>query len=113
MQFYPIIKKELKKIKIEWHQKYCVDVVLASQGYPEKYQTGKQISGLDNIEHDIFIFHSGTKKENNKYYTAGGRVLNIVSMDKNIKNAKEKVYKAIEHIDFEGKYYRKDITSLL
>jgi phosphoribosylamine--glycine ligase len=105
-----VINKELKKIKIQWDQNYYVDVVLSSQGYPDHYQTGKQILGLDNIPSDIFVFHAGTKKQDNKYYTSGGRVLNIVSMGQNLIEAREKVYKAINQIEFEGKYYRKDIA---
>ncbi|MCL5674283.1 MAG: phosphoribosylamine--glycine ligase [Candidatus Omnitrophica bacterium] len=107
-----VVKRELRKIKIAWHQEYCVDVVLASRGYPEKHQTGKQIFGLDNVPRDVFVFHSGTKKQNNEYYTSGGRVLNIVSIGQTITEAGERVYKTIPLIDFEGKYYRNDIALL-
>jgi len=82
--------------------------VLASNGYPEDYQKGFEISGLNEVE-DSIIFHAGTSLENNKTVTNGGRVLSIVSSGKTMKEALKKSYKNIDKINFEGKTFRKDI----
>ena len=79
-----------------------------SKGYPEKYEKGKIISGLD-YKSDSFLFHSGTKKESQNIVTSGGRVIAVTSTDKLLKNALEKSYKTISKIDFEGKTFREDI----
>ena len=83
-------------------------VMTVSKGYPEKYEKGKIIFGLDS-ENDCFFFHCGTKKENQKIVTSGGRVIAVTSMDKSLKRALKKSYKGISKIDFEGKTYRTDI----
>ena len=73
-----------------------------SKGYPEKYEKGKVISGLDS-ENESLFFHCGTKKENQSIVTSGGRVVAVTSMDKSLKRALKKSYKGISKIDFEGK----------
>ena len=83
-------------------------VMTVSKGYPEKYEKGKIIFGLDS-ENDCFFFHCGTKKENQKIVTSGGRVIAVTSMDTSLKRALKKSYKGISKIDFEGKTYRTDI----
>tara|TARA_B100000927_G_C16464834_1_gene469276 strand:+ start:951 stop:2231 length:1281 start_codon:yes stop_codon:yes gene_type:complete len=83
-------------------------VMLVSGGYPENYQKNKLIKGLDEC-HDSIIFHAGTKKVGETYMTNGGRVLAITSFGRDIKHALEKSFKNSEKIDFENKYYRKDI----
>jgi phosphoribosylamine--glycine ligase len=89
---------------------YCC-VVLASKGYPDKYETGKELTGLDNITEDCLIFHSGTKSDGMKILSAGGRVLNVVGKsDTDLKSAIDTAYKNAEIINFENKYYRKDIA---
>jgi len=111
------IKGKLKGAKLEWDERSCVCVVLASGGYPGKYEKGKEITGLEKLKHkeDIFVFHAGTKKEEKeegkkgKLVTNGGRVLNVVSLGSDIKDAQDKVYKAIKSIDFEKMHYRTDI----
>lgn len=102
---------ELKNVKVEWDSRVAVCLVLVSKGYPEKYETNFEISGLDRIksEGDIFVFHAGTKNLNGKFYTAGGRVLNIVALGENFESARQKVYRCAEEINFENKFYRKDI----
>ena len=84
------------------------NVVLASGGYPEKYEKGKRITGLDNVSEST-IFHAGTIKKDNNIYTNGGRVLSIVSSAPEMKEALRKSYNTISKIDFEGKTFRKDI----
>ncbi|MDR0943971.1 MAG: phosphoribosylamine--glycine ligase [Ruminococcus sp.] len=89
-------------------------VVVASGGYPEKYETGKVISGLDEKGQipgmpDITVFHAGTKLVDGKYYTAGGRVLGITAKGKTLQTAIDRAYEAVSKISFDGMYYRKDI----
>lgn len=88
----------------------ALTVVLASGGYPEKYETGFEISGLDEAEkEDIIVFHAGTKIKDGKIITAGGRVLNVTAVAPTFKEARDKAYKAVEKIHFEKMHYRKDI----
>lgn len=109
-----VIDENLEKIKLENYDGAAACVMIASGGYPVEYKKGYEISGLDDkgqlkdIE-DIFIYHSGTKKENGKYLTNGGRVLGVVSKAKDLNTALDKVYKAIENIRFDKMHYRKDI----
>ena len=79
-----------------------------SKGYPEKYEKGKVITGLEFVN-DSFLFHSGTKKENQNIVTSGGRVIAVTSMDKQLNKALEKSYKTISKIEFQGKTFRNDI----
>lgn len=102
------VNKELPKYKIKWKNKVSISVVLASQGYPEKYDTAKELSGLDKVE-DVFVFHSGTRKVNDKIISTGGRVIAVTALSDNFKQAREKVYREIEKIKFENKHYRTDI----
>ena len=83
-------------------------VMLVSGGYPEKYEKGKVIAGLDDVEGSI-VFHAGTKQEEDAVLTNGGRVLAVTSFGKNIEDALNKSFVNAEKINFEGKYYRKDI----
>ena len=98
----------LDKIDFHFDMKSYTNVVLASEGYPEKYEKGKLITGLDNI-FESTIFHAGTVKKDNNTYTNGGRVLSIVSSAHEMKEALRKSYNTISKIDFEGKTFRKDI----
>ncbi len=103
--------KDIKKIK--WKRDASVCVVLASNGYPGKYEKGKVINGLDSLKgrDDIVVFHAGTSiNENGNLATSGGRVLGITALGKEIKTAKHNVYKAIKKVHFEGMHYRKDIA---
>ncbi|HBY57527.1 MAG TPA: phosphoribosylamine--glycine ligase [Candidatus Atribacteria bacterium] len=108
-----VIEKNLDKINIEWEDNATVCVVVASGGYPDKYQKGKVISGLERLEkmRNIMVFHAGTKLEDNKIITSGGRVLGITAWDETISKAREKAYKEVKEIYFEEMYYRKDIAS--
>ena len=111
------VEKRLSQISLQWDERFCLCVVLASRGYPGKYERGKEIRGLEKIEEmkDVLLFHAGTKvyKEDSsskvKYLTNGGRVLNVVGLAPTIQEAHQKVYQAIENIYFENIYYRKDI----
>lgn len=104
---YDTIEGKLKKL--DWKDEYALTVIAASGGYPEKYETGKSITGnLDNQD-DLIIFHCGTKKENNNYFTAGGRVLAVTGIGKTLAEAREKSYQALNNIRFDNIYYRTDI----
>ena len=108
-----VIEGRLHKINIEWEDNAAVCVVVASGGYPGKYQKGKVISGLERLEkmEDIIVFHAGTKLQDDKVITSGGRVLGITACDKTISKAKERAYKGVKEIYFEDMYYRKDIAA--
>lgn len=101
----------LDKIDLKFENNAAVCVVLASDGYPLKYEKGKKITGLENFEGrtDIFAFHAGTKKANGDVLTNGGRVLGITAKAPTLKEARDKAYEATKLIDFENKYMRNDI----
>ena len=101
----------LDKIDLKFENNAAVCVVLASDGYPLKYEKGKKITGLENFEGktDIFAFHAGTKKVNGDVLTNGGRVLGITATATTLKEARDKAYEATKLIDFENKYMRNDI----
>ncbi len=99
---------DLTEHTIEHNPNYAVTVMLTSKGYPEKYETTKVINNLDNIDESI-IFHAGTKSVDGKLVTNGGRVLAVTSLGETKEKALEKSLKNASKIDFEGKYYRKDI----
>ena len=109
-----VIKGNLGQVNVEWSQDACVGVVMASAGYPGSYQTGFPITGLDNLDKDILVFHAGTKlgAKPGQIITNGGRVLTVVATGKTIAEAREKVYNNIPQIHFEGCHYRKDIAKI-
>lgn len=96
---------------VTWSDEACACVVEASGGYPVKYQKGYEIHGLDeNGQHDgVVVYHAGTKKENGKFYTNGGRVLGITAKGENLDEALKKAYEAVKEIYFENMHYRTDI----
>ena len=97
---------------IEWDSRVSVTVVLASGGYPGKYETGKRISGLADAAklEGVEVFHAGTKKLDGETVTSGGRVLAVTALGQTIKDARGRAYEAISRIDFDGCYYRRDIA---
>lgn len=105
------IDGRLSKVILEWDERSALSVVLASAGYPEKYETGKEIFGLEETEglENILVFHSGTERREGKVWTKGGRILNITGYGNNIQEAKTKTYSAISKVIFEGMQFRKDI----
>lgn len=102
----------LDKVEVKWHNKAAVCVVLASGGYPESYEKGKEILGLSVAAEDngVVVFHAGTKADGDKILTAGGRVLGVTAVDSSIKDARERAYNAVEKISFDKVFYRKDIA---
>ena len=112
--FEAVADERLSNIDIEWSDNAAACVVLASGGYPGKYETGKIISGLAEVDgkNDITIFHAGTKAENSNIITSGGRVLGVTATAQTLELAIEKAYNAAYKISFEGMHYRKDIGKI-
>ena len=104
-----ILNNNLKNIEINYSKEESICVMLTSGGYPENYEKGKVISGLENLDSDIVVFHSGTKFDNENIVTNGGRVIGITAKGKTVKEAAQKVYENIKKINFEKMHYRKDI----
>lgn len=105
-------ENKLSECDLDINDKKVVTLVLASSGYPSNYDKGFEITGVDKVK-DVKIYHAGTKLENDKLVTNGGRVLSIVSIEDSFKDAYKKVYEAAKEIDFKGKYYRRDIGPMI
>ena len=105
------IDGRLSEVELEFEDNAAVCVVLASDGYPEKYDKGFEIKGLDTFKDKdgYYVFHAGTKFDNDKIVTNGGRVLGVVAKGEDLKAARANAYKATEWIDFANKYKRNDI----
>ncbi|MDR1774458.1 MAG: phosphoribosylamine--glycine ligase [Clostridioides sp.] len=104
-----ILNDKLKEIEIKYSDEKAVCVMLTSGGYPESYEKGKVITGLDELDSDVVVFHSGTKISDGNLVTNGGRVLGVSAKAETVQNAAEIVYKNIEKIHFDGMHYRTDI----
>ncbi|MCX5681687.1 MAG: phosphoribosylamine--glycine ligase [Candidatus Omnitrophica bacterium] len=104
-------KGKLAGMQLEWSSRPCVCVVMSARGYPGSYEKGKTIYGLDDAskEKDVFVFHAGTKNQENKIVTSGGRVLGVTGLGKDIEKAIENAYNGIEKISFDGCFFRRDI----
>ena len=95
--------------KISWKQEYAVCVVLASKGYPESYPKNDKITGFENIPENSFVFHAGTKKEDENILSNGGRVLGVTALGLTLQNAIDNAYSACQKLDWKNKYHRNDI----
>ncbi len=95
--------------KISWKQEYAVCVVLASKGYPESYTKNDKITGFENIQENSFVFHAGTKKEDENILSNGGRVLGVTALGLTLQNAIDNAYSACQKLDWKNKYHRNDI----
>lgn len=107
-------EEKLSELDIKWSNNSCACVVMASGGYPEKYETGKEISGLNSkgqcwADSGVYVYHAGTKLQNGKFLTSGGRVLGVTSTDTTLQGALDKAYSAVKSISFEKVHYRTDI----
>jgi phosphoribosylamine--glycine ligase len=102
----------LAQVQLEWDPRPSVCVVMAAGGYPESYQKGKVITGLDQAAkmEDVVVFHAGTKQEGEAVVTSGGRVLGVTALGKDIRGAVDRAYQAVEVIKFDQAHYRKDIA---
>ncbi len=104
-----VIDGTIKAEDLAWDERPCMTVILTSGGYPSSYEVGYEIKGLNSLEDRIKIFHNGTSFKDGKYLTNGGRVLSVTTVGDTIEEAREVIYRNIEHIDFRDMYYRTDI----
>jgi len=106
-----VIDGRLSDVEVRWGRKSAVCVVLASGGYPGKYESGKVITGLEAAatRKDVHVFHAGTSKVEHLTVTAGGRVLGVTAQGDDIAHARRRAYEAVADIHFEGMHYRRDI----
>jgi len=108
-----VIDGELDRIKVELRDDACVGVAMASGGYPGSYQTGYPVTGFEDLDRDVLVFHAGTKlADGGRVVTSGGRVLTVVASGKTLTGAREKVYDNVSRIHFEGAHYRRDIADI-
>lgn len=103
------IEGTLKAEDLTWKKEKCMTVILTSKGYPLKYEKGKEISGIENVDEDIYVYHNNTEFKNNKILSAGGRVLSVTALGSDFEEMRKRIYKNIEKINFENKTFRKDI----
>ena len=105
------IYKKLKRKKITWTNEKAITIVAASKGYPGNYKKFKEIKNIKKIKLNKKkqLFHASTIKKNNKYFSSGGRVLNSTVLNKNLKVARSQALKILDNLDWENKYYRRDI----
>jgi len=106
--FNAVVDGQLDKIDIQWSDEACVCVVMASGGYPESYEKGKEIT-IGELPDDVLLFHAGTAVKDGKLVTSGGRVLGVTAMGKDIAEARKKAYAAVKNISFDGAFCRSDI----
>ena len=105
------IKDKLKDLKIHWKKKKCMTIVLCSKGYPGKYIKNRYIKNLNKLKlkKDEFIYHAGTKFKNNKYFSNGGRVLNVTSLGSDFLDIRKRILKILKKLNWNGGFFRKDI----
>lgn len=106
--FEAVVDERLDEVNIEWEDGACVCLVLASGGYPERYEKGKEIT-FGDLDKDVTVYHAGTAKKDGKVVTSGGRVLGVVAKGADVEAARQKAYANAAKIRFDGMYYRKDI----
>ena len=106
--FQAVADGKLNEVSLEIDERSATTVMIVSGGYPEEYEKGKEISGLDKVEGSL-VFHAGTKLENGKVVTNGGRVLAVTSFGNNFQDAIKKTYQNIDKLHFDKMYFRKDI----
>lgn len=102
---------KIEDVELDIDPKHAATVMMVSGGYPEAYEKNKVISGLDQVNEsaNLFICHAGTKKQNDQVLTNGGRVIAVTAFGDSFQNALKKAYENAEHIDFDKKYFRKDL----
>ncbi len=107
-----VIDGRLAECPLEWRDEAAVCVVMASGGYPGDYEKGKEILGIEAAESEegITVFHAGTQRVDGRLVTAGGRVLGVTALGADVRAAREKAYRAVGKIGFEGAHWRRDIA---
>ena len=105
------VKNNIEEVEIEWHDGVSVCVIMASKGYPDKYEKGLPVFGLEAVKSvtNVQVFHAGTAIKDGKVVTNGGRVLGVTILERDLEKAQKNVYEAIKKLSFDGAYYRKDI----
>ena len=103
------INEELDLVNVEWEEQHSCGVVIASEGYPEKYISNKEVRIIEDTNEDVKLFHAGTRLVNEKIVTAGGRVFCATALGNDLKEAQSKAYNLVQKVDFEGAFCRKDI----
>ncbi len=105
-------ERRLQELKLSVRTGACLCLVLASEGYPEKPRTGRPINGLESLapSPDLMVFHAGTLRQDGQWLTAGGRVLGVTALGRDLSQARERAYEAASRIGFEGVHFRRDIA---
>jgi phosphoribosylamine--glycine ligase len=106
-----MVAHRLASRKLSWRKEAAATVVLVAGGYPGKIESGKEIFGLEEAKRidKVKVYHAGTRRDGNKTYTAGGRVLNVTARGTTLAEALDRAYSVVRMIEFEGKDYRRDI----
>jgi phosphoribosylamine--glycine ligase len=106
------VERNLSHYQLAWTPQSCVGVVLASQGYPGPADTGKPISGLEDVigQEGVQVFHAGTVARDGRVVTSGGRVLTVTALGSDLSEARRRAYEACSRIHFDGMHYRKDVA---
>ena len=102
---------KLNKLKIKWYKSKCMTIVLCSKGYPGKYKKNIEINNLEKVKENskLFILHAGTKKDDQKVVSQGGRVLNVVALGSNLLRIRKKIIQSLKKINWSNGFFRKDI----
>ena len=105
------ITEQLATVTVQWDTRPAVCIVMASGGYPGQYNIGKTITGLEHLDRkdDVIVFHAGTRMNENRILTSGGRVLGVTAVGDTLLAARERAYDALDKIEFDGSYFRRDI----
>ena len=103
------INDDLDAYQIKWNEKHSCGVVIASNGYPESYESNKEVNIEESEDTEIKLFHAGTKMQDDKIFTNGGRVFCATALGNDLKEAQEKAYNLVGKVNFDGAYFRKDI----
>jgi phosphoribosylamine--glycine ligase len=108
------ITEQLSTVTVQWDIRPAVCIVMASGGYPGQYNVGKTIAGLEDLDRkdDVIVFHAGTRMNENRILTSGGRVLGVTAVGDTLLAARERAYDALDKIEFDGSYFRRDIGTL-
>ncbi len=107
--FEAVVDERLDRLQIKWRSGAACCIAMASGGYPDSYDKGFEISGIDDVPKDITVFHAGTTRYNGKYFTNGGRVLGVTASADTLGNAVKRAYEGVSYISFKNAHYRKDI----
>jgi len=107
-----VCEGRLEDVSLGWDERAAVCVVMASGGYPDEYQKGKRITGIEDAQGvgDVTVFHAGTAMRDGELVTSGGRVLGVTGVGPTIAEAKQRAYEGVGRIHFDGAYWRKDIA---